>query len=171
MPAAATATAPSVYLDTCCYQRPADLRASAVDERVRGEAEAVLKAFVAFRLGLATRIASSINWYEAGLNRDAAVRDDVLARLAGADRDFGFDRSTADRAADFGRNRAQGRQRGRDCDEMHLACALDAAVDVFCTVDDRLRTRALRLSADGRLGSLRIMTPAELVAELESVMP
>ena len=169
MPAAATV--PSVYLDTCCYQRPADLFAVATDERVRAEAEALLKALAACEAGRATRAASSVNWYEAGLNRNAAVRDDVLARLGGADRELVFDRSMAERAAGFGRDRLRSRQRGRDCDEMHLACALEAAVDLFCTVDDRLRTRALRLSADGRLGSLRIMTPAELVAELESVMP
>ena len=64
--AEAPAAVPSVYLDTCCYQRPADLWAAANDPRVAAEANALLKVLIACEAGRAVRIVSSVNWYEAG---------------------------------------------------------------------------------------------------------
>ena len=151
-----TAAVPSVYLDTCCYQRPID---PAVNERVRAEARAMLDVFAAFVAGRAVRVDSPVVWYETGLNPDEHLRGDVRSFLAGAGREAAFDRGAAELAATFARDRAI-----RDADGMHLACAVTAGADFFCTVDDKLFRRAR--AAD--TGGTALIAPADLAAALSA---
>ena len=160
------AAAPSVYLDTCCYQRPSEATVPDPDPRVLAEAEAVAEILVLCGAGRAARVTSALNWYEAELNGEPRVREDVLARLAGADRDVPLGRAAAERAGSLGRGVPRA-ARGRDCDGMHLAAAVEAGADVFCTVDKRLRNRGRRADT----GRTRVLTPAETVALLAGAAP
>ena len=158
------AAVPSVYLDTCCYQRPIEAAGANPDPSLAAEAGAIAEILEACRDGRAVRVASAIVWYEAELSREPELRDQVLDLLAGADREADFDRAAARRAAAWGRARAG---RARDCDEMHLACAVGARVTVFCTVDRGLLNRARR----SETGRTRVLTPAETAALLRSTPP
>ena len=157
---------PGVYLDTCCYQRPVEAAAGNPVPTILAEAEAVAEILSLCAAGRAVRIISAINWYEAGLNREPELRNDVRARVAGADRDVPFDRPAAERAARLGRGSARADRR-RDCDGMHLASAVGAGAAVFCTVDKRLLNRGRRADT----GDTRVLTPAETLAFLAGVAP
>ena len=109
------AAAPSVYLDTCCYQRPIEASVGNPAADVVAEAAAVVEILTLCESGRAVRVVSAINWYEAGLNREARLREDVGANVAGAGRDLPFDRAAAERAARLGRDVGRA-ARGRDCD-------------------------------------------------------
>ena len=149
---------PSVYLDLCCYQR---LYEPATDPRMVAEARAVRAVLAACAAGRAARLASPLLWYESGLNPNGPVRDGVRLDLAAANREAPFDRAAADRAADY--NRGRGLRRGSaERDGMHLASAVEAGADVFCTVDDRLFRRAT--AAD--TAATAVLTPADLARRL-----
>ena len=51
----------------------------------------------------------------------------------------------------------------RPFDALHLASAVESGADVFCTTDDPLRRRA----GEAETGSTRMLTPIELIEELE----
>ena len=160
------AAVPSVYLDTCCYQRPIEAAVGNPTPDMIAEAEAVAEILTLCKSGRAVRVVSAINWYEAGLNRETRLREDVSANVAGAGRDLPFDRAAADRAGVLGRYTARA-ARGRDCDGMHLASAVEAGAAVFCTVDKRLLNRGRRADT----GETRVLTPAETVAFLTGTAP
>ena len=155
-----------MYLDTCCYQRPAELRGGATEPRVRREAEEITAILAACRTGAAARIASPILWYKVGLITDDDLRAEVGRFLAGPDHDAPLDRAGGEAAATFARGRT-GRRRGRDCDELHLAAAVAAGAAVLCTVDDKFLAWARRAET----GGTRILRPAELLILLREDAP
>ena len=152
------AAVPSVYLDLCCYQR---LYEAATDARMAAEARAVRAILAACAAGRSERLSSPLLWYEAGLNRTEAVRDAIRVDLAAADREVPFDRAAAGRAADDNRGRSV-RRGSAERDGMHLASAVVAGADVFCTVDDRLFRRATAADTD----ATAVLTPADLARRL-----
>ena len=152
------ATAPSVYLDTCCLQR---LHEPAADPRMAKEARSVRAILAACAAGRAELLGSPLLWYEAGLNTNRPVAESVRLDLTRADREAPFGRPAADRAADY--NRGRNLRRGSaERDGMHLACAVEAGADVFCTVDDRLLRRAARRETAATVA----LSPADLVRRL-----
>ena len=152
------AAAPSVYLDTCCYQR---LYEEVVDSRMAEEARAVRTILAACAAGRAELLSSPLLWYEAGLNTNRPVAESVRLDLTRADREAPFGRPAAERAADY--NRGRNLRRGSaERDGMHLACAVEAGADVFCTVDDRLLRRAARQETAATV----TLSPADLVRSL-----
>ena len=152
------AALPSVYLDTCCYQR---LHEPAAGTRMAEEARAVRAVLAACAAGRAELIASPLLWYEAGLNTNRPVAESVTLEVSRADRDAAFGRPAAVRAADYNRGRTL-RRGSAERDGMHLACAVQAGADVFCTVDDRLLRRAARLET----AATAVLTPADAVRRL-----
>ena len=163
MPAAVPSkTVPSVYLDTCCYQRPVEATMNGAEARVVAEAADVAALLALCRVGNVDRLVSPIVWYEAELNPDSKVRTQVLGQVGGACREVAFDRAAAARAAALGRTR---RAKVRDCDEMHLACAVGAGATVLCTVDDGLLRRGRRTNT----GTTRVLTPTDALTFLTTV--
>lgn len=141
------------YMDLCCLNRPFDDQRQ---PRVRLEAEAVLGLIQLARLGEMRWIASDALELESSRNPDADKRKGVEVLL-----------STATSGVTAG---AQERRRGKELqalgfgafDALHIACAENAAVDVFLTVDDRLWRRAQR-----EVGALavRVENPAKWYPE------
>ena len=147
------AATPTVYLDLCCFQRPYD---DLSQDRVMAEAEAALDILALCRSGGAELAVSSALWFEAGLNPHLETRTAIRNLLAEAGRDLSFDRPAAERAAAFGLSGL------RFADAMHLACAVQAEIELFCTVDDQLLRRARVLST----GGTTVLTPDQTLARI-----
>lgn len=142
-----------VYLDLCAIQRPLDDQAQL---RVRTEAEAVLSILALCEAGALTLITSGAHVVENARcpHPDRRVYvDDVLAlssHYVQGDTN-GFRRA--------GHYEASGVKR---LDALHLASAVEAEADFFCTTDDHLlrRGRAVNTAATS------VVSPLELVVHL-----
>lgn len=140
---------PLLYLDTCAIQRPLDDR---TQFRVRIEAEAVEAILHSIRRQehrLATSAALRI---ETGRVSDPKRLIAAQAVLKLADVEAPFSSKTRELASTF-------EQQGlRSFDAVHLAFATAAHADFFCTTDDKLLRRAVRLNTD----SVQAVAPLEL---------
>jgi predicted nucleic acid-binding protein len=142
-----------LYLDMCSLQRPLDDK---TQPRVALEAEAVLGILALCRSGEAQLLSSDALKYEAERNPHPlrrAYTDEVLARA------FQFIR-----VSDKIETQAQAYNRAglKPLDALHLACAVQAGADYFCTCDDKL----LRRSRSAHAGPPKVVTPVELIGEL-----
>jgi len=143
-----------LYLDVCAIQRPLDDPAQL---RVRLEAEAVLGALAACAGGAATLIASDVHLLEMEPNPYPNRRDFAREVLALAPEVLPFTPAMAKRARSFEPAGIVG------ADALHLAAAIEAGADYFCTTDDKL----LRRSARAETGGVSVVSPLELAAYLE----
>ncbi len=144
-----------LYLDMCSLQRPLDDKAQL---RIALEAEAILGILALSQSGGARLLSSDALEYEAGRNPHPLRKshtEEVLARSV-----------QVVRVSDEIEQRARTyNQAGlKPLDALHLACAVQAGADYFCTCDDQLLRRA-RLADTG---STKVVTPVELIGEIGS---
>lgn len=142
-----------VYLDTCCLKRPFDDQGQA---RVAVETAAVLAILKQCADGILEAVRSSAHDLENALNSDARRAASVAAWL---ERLPAPPESTPEVAALLDRLRATGLS---GFDALHLAWAATMGADVFLTTDDRLISRAGRLTDPL---PCRIMNPAAFIEE------
>jgi predicted nucleic acid-binding protein len=144
-----------IYLDMCSIQRPLDDRTQL---RIQVESEAVLAIISLCESGTCELVSSDALVYEASRNPHPdrrAYAEDVLRR----DRRFvGLTPETEERA------RAYNEAGLKPLDALHLACAVAAGADDFCTCDDRLLRRARAVHT----GPPKVVNPLELIGEIGS---
>ncbi len=142
-----------LYLDMCSLQRPLDDKTQL---RIALEGEAVLGIFALCQAGDAQLLSSDALEYEAGRNPHPlrkAHTEGILARAVQVVRvsDEIEQRARAYNAAGL-----------KPLDALHLACAVQAGADFFCTCDDQL----LRRARSAHAGPPKVVTPVELIGEL-----
>ncbi|MCI5223558.1 MAG: PIN domain-containing protein [Candidatus Electrothrix sp. AR4] len=121
----------NLYLDNCCMNRPFDDQS---DRRIRLESEAV-KVILSF---CEQRCWHNIAQFEIEQIPDNSRRTKLKLVSGQADSAIRIDRVISSRAKAFEKKGMQA------FDALHLACAEDEA-DVFLTVDDDLRKRAVEI--------------------------
>lgn len=122
-----------LYFDTCTLQRPLDDRSQ---YRVMLEAEAILALLSFCEQGDAELVSSEIIDLEIGNTPSPQKRALVLEITKKAKESVRLTAEIEARATTFA-------QRGiKAIDALHLALAEHAAVDYFCTCDDRFYRRA-----------------------------
>jgi predicted nucleic acid-binding protein len=143
-----------VYLDTCSIQRPLDDQNQL---RVRAEAEAVLGLLALCEQGAIELVASGVHVVE---NRRCPYPD----RRAHVNDVLGLAQSFVSSAATI-LERAQNYQAAgiKRFDALHLASAVEADVDYFCTTDDDLLRKGK--AADTIITT--VVSPLELVTLLQ----
>src|SRR5438105_1947148 len=142
-----------IYLDMCSLQRPLDDRSQL---RVLVEAEAVLGIIALCESGQAVLISSDALQYETARNPQPVRKAYVLGILSKAGQFVRLSPEVEQRAQSLN-------QAGlKPLDALHLACAVEAGADYFCTCDDRLLKRARTVHS----GPPKVVTPFELVTEI-----
>jgi predicted nucleic acid-binding protein len=142
-----------VYLDMCSIQRPLD---SQDDVRVATEAQAVLGVLRLCELGHLTLVASDALLFELEKNPHPVRKDYAQAVLSKAG---AF--TATDQRVEAGARRFE-TSGMKPLDALHLASAIAADADFFCTCDDRFLKRA----RGAETGRTRIVSPLELVTEV-----
>ena len=127
-----------IYLDVCCLNRPFDDQRQ---DRVRLEAEAVLLILGRCEAGEWQWISSAVVEEEVDNTPSRERQSRVRAMLSGAHSVVALTAAAVTRAKAL---QAMG---FRTYDALHLACAEQAAVDVFLTTDDRVLRIATRHTA------------------------
>lgn len=143
-----------VYLDTCAVQRPLD---DLLQIRVRVEAEAVLAVVSAAEAGEVDLVSSDVLRFETENNPIAHRRDFARRVLRLASVDSPTTPAVSARAVGYNQEGA------RPLDAVHLASAVEAGADFFCTADDRL----LRIGRLANTEATRVVSPLELIARLQ----
>ncbi|HLT46788.1 MAG TPA: PIN domain-containing protein [Rubricoccaceae bacterium] len=145
---------PVVYRDNCALQRPLDDR----DQfRVRVEADAITAVLTATEGGDVEILSSAALRAESSRLRNQSRRDFAEHVLALAARDVPVTEEVRALTLTY-----QGTGI-KPFDALHLASAVVAAADFFCTTDDRL----LRKAREVNTRATRVVTPLELAAALD----
>src|SRR5437773_2226990 len=126
-----------VYFDMCSLQRPLDDKAQL---RVLVEAQAILGVLALCEPGKADLIASDALVFESDANPDTVRRDFAVQALAKASQFVKTDDELKARAQTF---IAAGI---KPLDALHLASAIAAQANFFCTCDDRFLKKARSLN-------------------------
>ena len=142
-----------VYLDMCSIQRPLD---SQDDVRVATEAQAVLGVLRLCESGQVTLVGSDALLFELEKNPHPIRKDYAAVVLSNAAAFAVTDQRVETRARQFELTGM------KPLDALHLASAVEAEADFFCTCDDRLLKRARAVET----GRTRVVSPLELVAEV-----
>lgn len=142
-----------IYLDMCSLQRPLD---SKVQVRIVVEAEAILGIISLIESGNITLISSDILVFEAKKIKISERKNYVFEVLNQAN--FYIKRTAIieKKARDFIQNGI------KPMDALHLASAIIAKADYFCTCDDRLLRKAKIFDTM----STSVVSPIELIMEL-----
>jgi len=143
----------NVYLDMCSIQRPLD---SQDNVRVATEAQAVLGILRLCESGQLTLVGSDALRFEREKNPHPVRKDYAAVVLSNAAAFIATDQRVETRARQF---EAAGM---KPLDALHLASAVEAKADFFCTCDDRLLKRA----READTGRTRVVSPLELVTEV-----
>jgi predicted nucleic acid-binding protein len=145
---------PRIYLDLCVIQRPSD----DLDQlRVSLEAEAVLGIVALVQQGDVELVSSTALVIENEANSRPRRQALTKQTLALADEVIQITEVVERRAERY-------RELGlKPMDATHLASAVEAGVDFFCTCDDRLLRRARTVET----ASTRAVSPLELIQEIE----
>ncbi len=142
-----------IYLDCCSLQRPFDDKSQ---PKIAVEAEAVLAILALCESGRLKLISSDALLFEIGRIPDRNREDDALAILKIAKETLELTtkiEKLARRLVTSGL---------KTMDALHLAFAIDANVDYFCTCDDKFLKKAKNLSGK----NIKAASPTELVMEL-----
>ncbi|MEM6289039.1 MAG: PIN domain-containing protein [Bacteroidota bacterium] len=145
---------PSVYLDTCAIQRPLD---DLSQLRVRVESGAVQALISAVEAGEVTLVTSSVLRFESENNPDPVKLDFARRVLGLAVEDVGATASVRVRASSYEKEGI------KPLDAAHLASAVEAGADYFCTADDALLRKAKRANTE----AVRVVSPLDLIAALQ----
>jgi predicted nucleic acid-binding protein len=142
-----------IFLDMCSIQRPLDDK---TQPRVSMEAEAVLTILRLCEKGTAELVISQSLRFETERNPHPLRREYALAFLSKVAVLAPTGGPVDDRARQL---HAAGI---KPLDAAHLAAAVEARVDYFCTCDDRFLRRARAVDTL----ATKVVTPLELVAEM-----
>lgn len=143
-----------IYLDVCAIQRPFD---DAIQQQILDETEALHKVVMLIEKGVIELVGSFALDYENAINPDDTRREftEMVLSLA-------RERVMPSTAVE-GHTRAF-TQVGMDTwDATHLAAAVEAGADFFCTCDKKLLRRARKADT----GLTRVVTLLELIEEVE----
>jgi len=142
-----------LFLDMCSIQRPLDDR---TQPRIAVEAEAVLIVLSLCEKGSIELVVSRSLQFEMERNPHP-LRKEYAAHVLGKGTVF------IERTTDVDERTRQLHKAGiKPLDAAHLAAAVQAKVDFFCTCDDRLLRRARTIDTLGT----QVVTPLQLVAEM-----
>ncbi len=144
-----------IYLDMCSLQRPFDDKSQL---RVLVEAEAVLGILALCESGQAELVASDALIFETDANPDPVRRDFAAQAIAKAAQFVVANEQVKAKALSY---TAAG---VKPLDALHLASAIEAQVDFFCTCDDRLLKKGRVLVVP----PTKVVSPLELISELQS---
>lgn len=143
-----------IYFDMCSLQRPLD---DQTQLRVVVEAQAVLGVLALCESGHAELIASDALVFESDANPDAVRQDFAVQAIAKATQLVKTDDQIKAKAQTF-------IDAGiKPMDALHLASAVEAQADFFCTCDDRLLKKARTLNT----APTKVVSPLELISEIE----
>ena len=142
-----------IYLDMCSIQRPLDTKTQL---RIAVEAEAILGIIALCEAGQIDLMASDALVFETEQHPHPVRKRHALEVLAKATVFVQTDRRVEERARAF---HALGL---KPLDALHLASAVEAQADYFCTCDDRLLRRAQ--TADTL--QTKVVSPLEFIAEV-----
>lgn len=143
-----------IYLDTCTIQRPAD---DMQELRVRLEAQAITDVIELIEAGEIELVSSEVLELENDRNRNPLRRGASAQVLSFATEVVKIDEAIEQRTQLY-------RELGlKGPDAAHLACAVHAGVDFFCTCDDRFLRRARKVET----GLTRPVSPLELIQEVQ----
>jgi len=143
-----------VYFDNCAIQRPLDDR----DQfRIRAEADAVTAILAAVENGAVGLITSSALRAESSRVRNQSRLDFAQSTLALASHEAPI---SPDVVVSVQIYKDAGM---KPFDALHLALAVGASADYFCTTDDRL----LRRGREANTRTTRVVSPLELAAALD----
>jgi predicted nucleic acid-binding protein len=137
----------------CTIQRPLD---SQDDVRVATEAEAVLGVLRLCECGQVKLVSSDALLFELEKNPHPVRRDYAAVVLSNAAAFTATDPRVEARARQFATTGM------KPLDALHLASAVEAQADFFCTCDDRLLKRA----REAETGRTRAVSPLELITEV-----
>ena len=143
-----------IYLDMCSLQRPLD---DQTPLRVHLEAEAVLGVLALCETGQAELVGSVALRFEQSRNPHPLRKGFAQEVLALAALTVDATPTVTQRAHDYVEQGIQ------PLDALHLACAVEARADYFCTCDDRLLRRAKQVATE----TTRAVSPLELIDEIE----
>lgn len=143
-----------IYMDCCSLQRPCDHKG---DLRVAVESEAILNVLSLCESGQIELVSSDVLVLETEKTPDAHRRNEILHMLTLAKETISLTDDIEDHAQKLV---AEGL---KTFDALHLASAIVAGVDVFCTCDDRFLRKAKALSASRP----KVVSPLELVMEVD----
>lgn len=142
-----------IYLDMCSIQRPLDDRSQI---RVNVEAETVLGILALCEAGAVELVSSAALRFENARNPYPFRRTFAEEALLAAKHWVDASVAVEERARQY-------REAGiKPLDALHLASAVEAEADYFCTCDDKLLRRARLVDT----GSTRPVTPLELIEEV-----
>lgn len=144
-----------IYLDTCSLQRPLDTKSQ---PRIIIEAEAVLAILALCEAGLLELVASGALLFETERNPHPVRKEYALEILVKARSYVGIDEHVERRARVFLGTGIE------PLDALHLASAIEAEADFFCTCDGKLLRRARGLQT----GKTKVVSPVELITEVDT---
>ena len=142
-----------IYLDMCSIQRPLD---SKTQPRIAVEAEAILAILALCEAGQVELMSSDTLLFELGRNPHPVRKEYALRALAKAAVFVSTDDEVVERTRTF---QAEGM---KPLDALHLASAVIAKADYFCTCDDRFLKRA----KEADTGQTKVVSPLELITEV-----
>jgi predicted nucleic acid-binding protein len=142
-----------IYLDMCSIQRPLDTK---TQPRIAVEAEAVLGVLTLCEVAQMELISSDTLLFELGRNPHPVRREYGLKVLAKAVVFVATDSEIEERARIF---QAEGI---KPLDALHLASAVIAKADYFCTCDDRFLKRAKAVDT----GLTKVVSMLEVITEV-----
>jgi predicted nucleic acid-binding protein len=143
----------NIYLDMCSIQRPLDTK---THPRIAVEAEAILGVLTLCEGGQVKLMTSDTLMFELERNPHPVRKTYALDVLAKATVSIQTDNQIEERARIF---QAEGI---KPVDALHLASAVAAKADYFCTCDDRFLKRAKAVDT----GQTKVVSPLELIAEV-----
>ena len=142
-----------LYLDTCAVQRPLD---DPSQLRMRVEADIVLAVIAAVEANELELVSSDVLRFETENNPLPTRRDFARRVLALATVDTASTPEVAKRARGY-------EQAGiKPLDAVHLASAVAAGAELFCTVDDEFLRKARAVNT----GATRVVSLVELITEV-----
>lgn len=142
-----------IYLDMCSIQRPLD---SKTQPRIAVEAEAILGVLTLCEAAQIELMSSDTLLFEVGRNPHPVRKEYALKVLAKAVAFIATDSDVEERARIF---QAEGI---KPLDALHLASAVIAKADYFCTCDDRFLKQAKATDT----GQTKVVSPLELITEV-----
>ena len=142
-----------IYLDMCSIQRPRDTKSQ---PRIAVEAEAILGVLMLCEAGQVELMTSDALAFELEHNPHPVRKEYALKVLSKAAVFVHTENKIAERARSF-------LEEGiKPVDALHLASAVEAKADYFCTCDDRFLKRAKAVDT----GQTKVVSPLELITEV-----
>ena len=142
-----------IYLDMCSIQRPLDTK---THPRIAVEAEAILSVLTLCEAGQVEIMTSETLRFELDRNPHPVRKTYALDVLAKATVSIQTDTQIEEQARTL-------QTKGiKPMDALHLASAVAAKADYFCTCDDRFLKRAKAVDT----GQTKVVSPLELIMEV-----